>query len=87
MEIIELTKNHRGGIKSTSFSWRTEGKCVRKELSIDDKYDGMDGPFKVIIPSDTTSFNPSFFLGLFYESVKKLGSVDKFKKKVHFRFK
>ena len=84
MKTIELTKEHRGGVKSTSFSGRPEGKDVRKALSIDCDFDLEEGPFKVIIPSDTTSFNPSFFLGLFYDSVKKLGSVAKFREKFVF---
>lgn len=84
METIKLTKEHRGGAKSTSFSGRPEGQAVRKSLSIDDNYDSKEGPFNVIIPNDTTSFNPSFFLGLFYNSVKKLGSVEEFKKKFVF---
>ena len=83
MKTIELTKEHRGGSKSTSFSGRPEGQAVRVSLSIDN-YDNEEGPFIVTIPPDTTSFNPSFFLGLFYNSVKKLGSVAKFKEKFKF---
>lgn len=80
MRTIELTKEHRGGSKSTSFSGRPEGQAVRIELSID-KCDNEEESFIIRIPPDTTSFNPSFFLGLFYDSVKKVGSVDKFKNK------
>lgn len=83
MRTIELTKEHRGGGKSTSFSGRPEGQSVRISLSID-KCDNEDDSFNIKIPSDTTSFNPSFFLGLFYDSVKKIGSVDKFKEKFVF---
>lgn len=84
METINLTTSHRGGAKSTSFSGRPEGQAVRESLSIENNYDLKEGPFKVIIPSDTTSFNPSFFLGLFYDSIKKMGSVAKFKEKFVF---
>lgn len=83
MRTIELTKEHRGGGKSTSFSGRPEGQAVRVSLSIN-KCDNDEDSFKIKIPSDTTSFNPSFFLGLFYDSVKKIGSVDKFKEKFVF---
>lgn len=81
--LIELTKSHRGGLKSTTFSGRTEGREVRKSLKIDEREDGAD---KVIIklPNDTTSFNPSFFLGLLFNSVKKCGSIESFKKKYEF---
>lgn len=78
--LIELTKEHRGGTNSTTFSGRPEGEAVRKVIGVS-KYDGMEGVIKVTIPADTTSFNPSFFLGLFYESVKALGSVEAFKSK------
>ena len=77
---IILTKEYRGGTNSTTFSGRPEGESVRKEIRMS-KYDRTEGKFKVIIPADTTSFNPSFFLGLFYESVKALGSVEAFKSK------
>lgn len=84
METIKLTKEHRGGAKSTSFSGRPEGEAVRRVLFSNNNYDDKEGPFEVTIPADTTAFNPSFFLGLFYDSVKKLGSVDKFKEKFLF---
>lgn len=83
MITIELTKSHRGGLKSTTFSGRPEGKDVRKSLKIDSIENEAD---KVIIkiPNDTTSFNPSFFLGLLFDSVKKCGSLDAFKAKFSF---
>ena len=78
--LLELKKEYRGGTNSTTFSGRPEGADVRAVINVS-KYDAMAGIIKVTIPSDTTSFNPSFFLGLFYESVKTLGSVDAFKAK------
>lgn len=80
MKKIALTKEHRGGIKSTTFSGRPEGQAVRAKLGIDN-YDNCSEQIEVSIPDDTTSFNPSFFLGLFFESVKKCGSVEAFKSK------
>lgn len=80
MSRIELTKEHRGGPKSTTFSGRPEGEAVRLALGLS-KYDEGSEIVSVTIPNDTTSFNPSFFLGLFFESVKKVGSVDNFKRK------
>lgn len=78
--LIQLTKEHRGGANSTTFSGRPEGLTVRGVIGVD-KYDSQDGIIRVTIPDDTTSFNPSFFLGLFYDSVKALGSVEAFKAK------
>lgn len=80
METIILTKEHRGGVKSTTFSGRPEGQSVRQVLGLND-YDNKPESVIVKIPNDTTSFNPSFFLGLFFESVKKCGSVEAFKQK------
>lgn len=83
MITIELTKEHRGNVKSTTFSGRLEGKEVRERLSLD-KYDKGTEPVKIKLPNDTTSFNPSFFLGLFFDSVKRCGSTDAFLKKFSF---
>lgn len=83
MPKIEITKNHRGGVKSTTFSGRPEGKAVRKALQLD-SLENNDEVVSIVIPNDTTSFNPSFFLGLLFDSVKKCGSIDSFKKKYVF---
>ena len=83
MKTIELKKEYRGGNKSTTFSGRSEGADVRKKLELDSIEDS-DNQITVKIPNYTTSFNPSFFLGLFYESVKKCGTVDAFKSKFTF---
>lgn len=80
MKTIELTKSHRGGGKSTTFSGRPEGKKVRQVLNID-KCDSDNEVYKVVVPEDTTTFNTSFFLGLFFESIEKLKNIDTFKKK------
>ncbi len=76
---IELTRAHRGGSGSTSFSGRPEGEKVRKELKIAAK-DDDNNDYIITMPEDTTSFNPSFYLGLLFESIKKMG-MEKFKKK------
>lgn len=68
---IKLLKEHRGGVNSTSYTGRPEGNDVRKQLKLE-KLDGDKKQYVITMPSDTTSFNPSFFLGLFYESMKKL---------------
>lgn len=80
---IELTKEHRGSPKSTTFSGRLEGRQVREKLNLDN-IDSGNANVTITIPNDTTSFNPSFFLGLFFDSVKKSGSVESFKRKFVF---
>lgn len=79
-KIIQLTKGQRGSTKSTTYSGRAEGKEVRNVLNLD-SIDSENENVTITIPNDTTSFNPSFFLGLFYDSVKRCGSVEAFKSK------
>lgn len=82
---IALTIADRGGGNSTSFSGRRKGQEVRKKYSIDSKDKDKDC-YVIEIPNDTTSFNPSFYLGLLFVSIKTLG-FDKFKKKYTFDLK
>ena len=41
---------------------------------------------EILIPKDTTSFNPSFYLGLLYRSIVFYQGIDEFKKKYRFSF-
>lgn len=82
MKNIELTIKDRGGSNSTSFSGRREGRNARKVYQLDAK-DEDKVSYSIHIPEDTTSMNPSFFLGMFYLSVKKLG-LEKFRSKYKF---
>ncbi len=68
-------------VNSLSFSGRPQGEDVRERLNLNET-DGKDEEVEITIPADTTSFNPSFFLGLLYDSIVKLG-LDKFKQKYH----
>jgi hypothetical protein len=70
---IKLDK-YRGGPKSTIFSGRPQGEQTRKELKLDDLDKKSDTKVLIQIPIGTTSINPSFYLGLFYESIKRLGN-------------
>lgn len=79
---IELTKSHRGGTKSTTFAGRSEGKKVRTHLDLDKKDKELNN-YQVVIPNDTTSMNPSFYLGLFFESIAMLG-IERFQEKYAF---
>ena len=69
------------GSKSTLFTGRPQGEEARKKLKLDE-LDKADVEVELLIPDDTTSFNPSFYLGLLFNSIKKLG-VDNFLKKYH----
>lgn len=80
MKTLELTATHRGGGNSTTFAGRPEGKKVRELIHVD-SMDEDDEIYTVVVPEDTTSFNTSFFLGLFYDSIVRLGSIENFKKK------
>ena len=67
---------------SSVFTGRPQGEQAREKLnlsSIDNNEENVD----IIIPADTTSFNPSFFLGLLFHSIQKLG-IEKFKEKYNF---
>ena len=80
MKKIELLKEHRGGVNSTSFKGRKEGTLVRIKLGLP-AMDSDDNCYEVMVPDDTTSFNPSFYLGLFYDSINALkwkGFSDKY---------
>jgi hypothetical protein len=78
---IELLKYRGQG--STVFTGRPEGKLARADLNLDEK-DTDGNTYVVIIPKNTTSFNSSFFLGLFFDSIKKMGSIDRFYEKYMF---
>lgn len=81
---IKLTKEHRGQNSST-FTGRPQGEQVRVSLHLSDN-DKKDGCFEVLIPKGTTSFNPSFYLGLFFESIITLKGIDGFKNKYQITF-
>lgn len=78
MQIVSLEKYRPSG--STSFVGRPQGEEVRKDIGLSE-LDKTDEEITIIIPENTTSFNPSFFLGLLYNSIKYLGGVQNFKKK------
>lgn len=69
---------------SYSFSGRPQGESVRKSLKLDN-LDNTAEEVEIVIPSDTTSFNPSFFLGLLYDSISFLG-LERFRRKYKFTF-
>lgn len=81
---IELKAEFRGAKRSTTFAGRNEGAEVREKLTLDEK--DVDGnTYVVTFANDTTSVNPSFFLGLFFPSLSKLG-FEAFSSKYNFDF-
>jgi hypothetical protein len=76
---VNLTESHRGN-GSTMFTGRPQGLQVRQVLELDTK-DKSSDLYEIIVPKNTTSFNASFFLGLFYPSIKKLKGYDNFSEK------
>tara|TARA_R110002051_G_scaffold69946_2_gene125795 strand:+ start:6816 stop:7184 length:369 start_codon:yes stop_codon:yes gene_type:complete len=77
--IINLTSSHRG-IGSSTFTGRPQGVQVRAELKLD-KFDFDKNSYVITIPEGTISFNPSFYLGLFFKSIKNLNGFKNFSDK------
>ncbi len=84
MEKILIKTEHRGN-NSTTFTGRPQGKSVRLSLNLS-KYDKDSNQYEIVIPRGTTSFNSSFYLGLFFESIEYLKGVDNFKMKYTISF-
>ena len=70
------------GVNSTMFTGRPQGEQVRKKLNFD-SVDNSSKKIILVIPTGTTSFNPSFFLGLLFDSISNLG-IEEFKQKYEF---
>jgi len=84
MTLKEIDLKKYRGNHSTIFTGRPQGEDARKELKLDGLDNNEDIEICLQIPSGTTSFNPSFYLGLLYPSFKKLG-IEGFNKKYKFR--
>lgn len=83
METIKIDLNSYKSDKSSVFTGRPQGKSVREKLNLD-KYDKDKNKNVVFtIPDNTSSFNPSFYLGLLFPSYEALG-IDKFDEKYSF---
>lgn len=84
MEVIKIDLNLFKSDKSSVFTGRPQGKAVREKLNLD-KYDN-DVSIQVVftIPENTSSFNPSFYLGLLFPSYQNLG-IEQFDRKYSFQ--
>jgi hypothetical protein len=85
MEIIKIDLSSYKSDKSTVFTGRLQGEITRKKL----KLDVIDANEKTVVifllPDDTTSFNPSFYLGMLFKTYQTLG-IDKVDFKYRFEF-
>jgi hypothetical protein len=62
----------RTSAESRVFSGRDRGEAARRKFGLP-KLDTSDDIVTVVIPTDTYSINTSFFLGMFGDSIRKLG--------------
>ena len=72
---IEATTIDLGTVRdpqSRTYTGQPRGKAARSKLQID-SFDAREGTFSVRIPDDTYSVSPSFILGLFTQSIRRLG--------------
>ncbi len=76
---IKIARFRNNGSKI--FTGRDNGIEARKELGVE-QLDANDSTIEVIVPTDTWGINPSFFGGMFEESIKKMGL--KFEEKFQF---
>ncbi|MEP1152581.1 MAG: hypothetical protein ABJH08_12715 [Balneola sp.] len=79
-KIIDLAQAKKSS--STAYAGRPEGEEARKIFKLDSIDKDKSIKVEVVFPPNTTSLNPSFFLGLFFKSYKRLGKKrfnDKFK--------
>jgi hypothetical protein len=85
MKQNQIDLNNFRGVNSSVFTGRPQGEHARSDLNLD-KLDKTDSQTEFIIPAGTAAITPSFFLGLLYGSIKKLG-VPGYRHKYKFYFK
>ncbi|MGR6430451.1 hypothetical protein ACU5AY_05975 [Rhizobium sp. PAMB 3174] len=73
IQLSELTKN--GEVRNLSGHER--GLAARQHFKLEEM-DQEAGPVVVLVPRFVYTITPSFFQGMFAESVKRLGDRDKF---------
>lgn len=80
--IIEKLELERMG--GPLFSGRERGILNRKKFNLD-SLDEEDSIINVIIPENTYSITSSFFMGLFGDSIRKMGNRENFFRKYQFK--
>lgn len=73
MKHIKIDLLRFRGSKSSLFTGRPQGVQARNEIQLDNYDNDENCQVELQIPNDTTSFNPSFYLGLLFKSYQKLG--------------
>ena len=73
IDLTPLTDNGR----IHNLSGKAKGQDARAALKID-KYDAIEETVDVVVPEDLYAITPSFFLGLFSQSLSYLGSREAF---------
>lgn len=68
---------------SVILSGRDKGENLRKRINLD-QMEEQENEIVIVIPDSIVSFNSSYFLGLFTESVVKAKSREKFLEKYKF---
>ena len=69
----------------TSFVGRDNGEALRTKYDLDSVDSKQQFPVRVIFPDQTTTITSSYFLGLFYKSIKTAGSKSKFYDRYEFQ--
>lgn len=69
---------------SIILSGRDKGELLRKKINLDELEEHED-EITIVIPDSIVSFNSSYFLGLFTESVVKAKTKENFLKKYKFQ--
>src|SRR5437762_294074 len=80
---LPLSK-YKGGSRSSVYTGRPQGELARNDLKLS-QLDANTIQIRFVIPAGTTAITPSFFLGLLFDSIKKMG-FDQYKVKYSFRF-
>lgn len=69
-KVVNLEKYR--GVNSSLYTGRPQGEATRKELNLDEN-DKKLNKYVFVIPKGTSSINPSFYLGLLFDSIRTLG--------------
>lgn len=80
VNFAELTDNG----KVRNLSGKERGIAARRQLHIDD-LDNTDGVVEVVVPDYVDTISPSYFQGLFSESIARLNGRDGFLRKYQFQ--
>lgn len=79
IDLAKLTDNGR----VTNLSGKERGVAARRELGVD-SMDTASGHVEVIVPEYLDAISPSYFQGLFSESIQRLNGRENFLDKYRF---